>query len=157
MNSTNLCPIICLTLLLALAKPAWAVQIQSLPGHVPATTASLQPLGRLSRASRLNLTITLPLRDQEPLKKLLEQLYDPASPQYRHYLTPEQFAERFGPEKQDYEELIIFAKSQGLSVTGKHPNRTLLDVSGTVQNIERTFHVRMETYQHPSEGRTFYA
>ena len=42
-------------------------------------------------------------------------------------------------------------------MTGTHPNRTLLDVSGTVADIEQTFRVRMHAYQHPTEGRTFYA
>ena len=73
----------------------------------------MQPVGRLPGSSRLNLAIGLPLRHQEALTTLLEQLYDPASPQYRHYLTPEQFAEKFGPEKQDYEALMAFATAQG--------------------------------------------
>ena len=44
-----------------------------------------------------------------------------------------------------------------LTVTQTHPNRTLLDVSGSVADIERAFHVRMLVYQHPFESRTFYA
>ena len=108
-------------------------------------------------SSRLNLVIGLPLRNQEALITLLDQLYDPASPQYRHYLSPEQFAERFGPVKEDYEALIAFATAQGLVVTATHPNRTLLDVNGLVEEIERAFHVRMQVYQHPTEARTFHA
>jgi uncharacterized repeat protein (TIGR03803 family) len=111
----------------------------------------------LAPSSLLNLAIGLPLRNQESLTTLLDQLYDPASPQYRHYLTPEQFAEKFGPAKADYEALMAFAKAQGLRVTATHPNRTLLDVSGLVEDIERAFHVRMQVYQHPTEARTFHA
>jgi uncharacterized repeat protein (TIGR03803 family) len=97
------------------------------------------------------------LRNQESLTNLLEQLYDPTSPQYRHYLSSEQFAEKFGPTKQDYEAVIVYAKAQGLAVTATHSNRTLLDVSGSVADIERVFHVTMHTYQHPTESRTFHA
>ena len=142
---------------LLLLTPAWAVERQLLTGHIPSATARLQAVGRLPGSSRLNLAIGLPLRNQEALTTLLEQLYDPASPQYRHYLTPEQFAEKFGPAKEDYAALMVFAKAQGLVVDGTHPNRTLLDVSGSVEDIERVLHVTMQVYQHPTEARTFHA
>src|SRR6266567_452607 len=142
---------------LLLLTPAWAVERQLLTRHIPSATARLQAVGRLPGSSRLNLAIGLPLRNQAALTTLLEQLYDPASAQYRHYLSPEQFAERFGQAKQDYESLIAFAKAHGLAVTATHPNRMLLDVSGSVEDIERVFHVTMRVYQHPTEARTFHA
>src|SRR5258708_35834819 len=79
------------------------------------------------------------------------------SPQYRYYLSREQFAEKFEPAKEDYEALMAFAKAQGLVVTATHPNRVLLDVNGSVEDIERVFHVAMRVYQHPTEARTFHA
>src|SRR5438045_4929936 len=86
--------------------PAWALERQQLNGHVPAPTASMQAVRRLPASNRLNLAIGLPLRNEEELTALIEQLYKPASPQYRQYLTPEQFAKRFGPSEEDYETLI---------------------------------------------------
>ena len=130
---------------------------QVLRGHVPSITARLQPLGRLPATANLRLAIALPLRNRESLTTLLQQLYDPASPQYHRYLTPDQFAAQFGPTEADYEALIDFAKSNGLTVTGTHPNRALLDVGGTVADIERAFHVTLRVYPHPSEARTFFA
>ena len=50
-----------------------------------------------------------------------------------------------------------FAKSHGLTVKKTHPNRTLLDVSGSVADIEKAFHIKMRVYQHPVEARTFFA
>src|SRR5439155_5377278 len=64
---------------------------------------------------------------------------------------------RFGPTEKDYQALTDFAKSHGLTVTVAHPNRVLLDVSGTVSDIERTFHLALRVYRHPTEARTFYA
>ena len=103
---------------------------QFLRGHVPAVVAGLQPIGRLAATSRLNLAIGLPLRNQQALTQLLQQLSDPAHPNYRHYLTPEEFTAKFGPTEQDYQAVIAFAQANGLTVTGRHPNRTLLDVNG---------------------------
>lgn len=136
---------------------ASAGERQVLRGHVPAAVARLQPIERLAPTGSMDLAIGLPLRNREALTNLLEQLYDPASPNYHHYLTPEQFAERFGPAQSDYDALIAFVKSNGFIVTGTHPNRALLDVSGTVSDVEKTFQVILKVYQHPSEARTFYA
>jgi hypothetical protein len=134
-----------------------AADLQAVPVRLPAATAGLQPIGAMDRSHRLNLAIGLPLRNPEDLDQLLRQIYDPASLNYHHYLTPEQFTERFGPTEQDYQAVIAFAKTNGLTVTTLHPNRMLVDVSGPVGDIERVLHVNLQEYHHPSEARTFYA
>jgi len=138
-------------------KPQPAAGRQLLPSRVPAVVARLQPLGRLAATDRLKLAIGLPLRNQQALTRLLEQLHDPADPNYRHYLTPEEFAARFGPTEQDYQAVIAFAQANGLTVTGSHPNRALLEVSGSVADIEKALHLTLHLYPHPAEARTFYA
>ncbi len=133
--------------------------LQKLEGHRPEAVKrqNVQPVERLLASRRLQLAIGLPLRNQEALGAFLQQLYDPTSPQYHHYLTPEQFTEMFGPTEQDYQAVIAFAQSHGLTVTARHPNRVVLDVEGTVMDIEKAFHVAMQVYRHPKEARTFYA
>jgi subtilase family serine protease len=134
-----------------------AAERQSIRNHVSNVVAHLQAAGRLSASERLYLAISLPLRNTEALTNLLQQIYDPKNPNYRHYLTPEQFTERFGPSQEDYDAVIKFAETNGLTVTGKYSNRMLVDVEGAVSDIERTFHITMRVYQHPTENRTFYA
>jgi len=137
-------------------KLAVGAEIQVLRGQLPAA-AHLTPMERLSVSKRLDLAIALPLRNREALTNLLRQIYDPANPNYRRYQTPEQFAEQFGPTEDDYQAVIAFAKSNRLMVTGTHPNRTLLDVRGSVADIEKAFRVNLRVYKHPTEARTFYA
>ncbi len=91
------------------------------------------------------------------MDQLLQDIYDPASPNYHHYLTPEQFVERFGPTAADYEVAIAHAEANHLKVTGRHPNRVVLDVEGPVADIESALHVTMRLYDHPTESRPFYA
>ena len=128
-------------------------------GHVPPAVARLhlQPMSRLPATNRLNLAIGLPLRNQEALSKLLADIYDPASTNYHRYLTPEQFTAQFGPTEQDYQSLINFAQTNGLTVTATYPNRVLLDVSGSAASVEKVFHVKLNVYQHPAENRLFFA
>jgi len=139
--------------------PGIAAERQVLHGHVPAAVArfNLQPTGQLPATKSLHLAIGLPLRNQAALTDLIQQLYDPASPNYHQYLTPEQFTEQFGPTEQDYQKVIAFAKRNGLTVTGTSANRVLLDVSGSVADIEKAFQVTMLTYRHPTEARDFFA
>src|SRR5271157_3592743 len=144
-------------LLLVFTSPVWSAERQVVRGHVPVPEARRAPLDRLVSSKRLNLAIGLPLRNRDALTNLLGQIYDPASPLYHQYLTPEQFTERFGPKEEDYAAVVAFAKGNGFTVTGTHPNRTLLDVNGSVGDIEKAFHVNLRLYQHPKEARTFYA
>jgi uncharacterized repeat protein (TIGR03803 family) len=146
-------------LLLALNSPSLAAERQVLRGHVPEAVArlNLQPVGRLPSTNRLRLAIGLPLRNTNALNQLLQDMYDPASPQFRRYLTPEQFTEKFGPTQQDYDAVAQFAKGHGLEITTIHSNRVLLDVAGQVADIEKAFQITLRTYQHPREPRQFYA
>ena len=129
---------------------------QGIPGHIPGAVAALKPMGRMAGANRLNLAIGLPLRNADKLSQLLHQISDPASPNYRHYLTPAQFTEQFGPTEADYQSVIAFAQAHGLAVSATHPNRMLLDVTGAVADIEPALHVKMQVYQHPTEGRDIF-
>ena len=137
--------------------PAALAQRQLLFGHVPAAAANLQAVGALPETNRMNLVIGLPLRNKPALTNLLNDLYNPASPNFHQCLTPEQFTERFGPTAEDYQGVKDFALSHGLRVTGTHPNRTLLDVNGTVADIQEALHLHLRVYEHPVEGRLFFA
>lgn len=130
---------------------------KALHTNAPAIVSKLTPLGLLPPTNRLQLAIGLPLKDHAGLDAFLQQVYDPASTNYHKYLTPQQFTERFGPTESDYQSVIHFAQTNGLTVVRTFPNRVVLDVEGSVADIQRAFHVTLHLYQHPAEARTFYA
>ena len=130
---------------------------QRLRGHLPAAVTNLTAIGRENGSERLKLAIGLPLRNQDELGNLLREIYDPTSPNFHHYLTPEEFTARFGPTEEDYQAVRSFAEKNGFTVTATHPNRVVLDVDAAVTDIERTLHVEMRTYRHPTEARNFHA
>ncbi len=146
-------------LFLGLATTAWAQPVNQkfVPGNGSAIVRGLKPTGRLAASQSLHLVISLPLRHQDDLTNLLQRLYDPASPDFHQFLTPEQFTEQFGPTKEDYQAVAAFAKTNGLTVTKTHDSRMFLDLQGNVPDLEKTFHVTLNTYQHPRESRSFYA
>jgi subtilase family serine protease len=128
-----------------------------LNGHVPAAVSSLMASGVPSPDRQLRLAIGLPVRDQAGLDAFVAQVSNPASPNYRQYLTPAEFAQRFAPTAEDYQRVIDFAESHGLTVTATHPNRLIVDVNASVAQVERALHVTIRNYQHPVEAREFYA
>jgi kumamolisin len=71
----------------------------------------------------------------------LHELYNPSSPSFRQFLTVEQFTERFGPSQQDFDALIRFAKTNGLTVTGGSRDSMDVQLKGSVATIETAFHV----------------
>lgn len=140
---------------LLLSKPA-AAQREVLETN-SAAPAGITPIGRLPGSQVLNLTIALPLRNQDQLDALLQQLYDPTSPNYRHFLTVQQFTEQFGPTAGDYQQVLAFAQANGLQVTRTFANRLGVMVSAPAASVEHAFQVTMYEYQHPTENRIFYA
>lgn len=140
-----------------IVPPLRAAPRQILHGHVPAVVPQLHPVGQLLSTQFLTLGIGLPLRNTNDLARLLVELYDPASTNYHRYLTPGQFAERFGPNEADYQTVVAFAQAHGLEVTQAYSDRHLLRVRGSAANVSQAFQVTLHTYRHPTETRLFFA
>jgi subtilase family serine protease len=119
-------------------------------------SGQLQSMGRLPANQVLQLDLVLQLRDPLGLESFLSQVYDPASPTYRHFLTPTEFTARFGPTQDDYDAVLRFARTYGLEVVGGSRDGMDVQVKGSVAAVETAFHVDLRTYQHPTESRSFF-
>ncbi len=126
-----------------------------LPG--PVAGGSVPSMGPMDTQQRLHLAIHLPLRNPMQLEELLGNMYDPKSPQYHKYLSVSEFTERFGPSQSDYDRVASWLAKSGLTVTSRPPNRRFVAVEGSVETINRVFHVTINHYHHPNEARTFYS
>jgi hypothetical protein len=133
--------------------------MQQLQSHVSSyiTQGQASRLGAMASSEPMRLAIQLPLSNQAELSTLLQQLYDPASPNYHHYLTADEFTERFGPSVEEYQAVLEFAQSHGFSVGQAPRNRLLVNLAGTAGQVEEAFHVKMGIYQHPQENRSFFS
>ena len=67
-------------------------------------TKRLPSVGRMESSTHLDLAIGLPLRNREQLTNLLQELYKPVSANFRHYLTPDEFA------------CVVWPEPEGLSI-----------------------------------------
>ncbi|MFC5862620.1 protease pro-enzyme activation domain-containing protein [Acidicapsa dinghuensis] len=114
-------------------------------------------IGRLPSEQVMQLDVVLPLRDETSLKQFLSELSNPASPDYRKFITPTEFTTKYGPTEADYNAATAYLKANGFSIVGGSRDGMDIQVKGPVSAVEKAFHVVMRTYQHPTENRTFYA
>jgi kumamolisin len=127
-----------------------------LPARAPRAPAKAKRLGRVAGESRLRLSVSLPLRNPDALQALLKRLYDPGDPSFGRYLTPDEFARRFGPSQADYEAVADYFAGKGFKIARRHANRLLLTLEGRADVAEAAFDVRLHRYRDAS-GREFRA
>jgi subtilase family serine protease len=95
--------------------------------------------GRVSPEQRLTgvaLTFRLSPTQQSDLKELLREQQDRSSPNYHKWLTPEQYAARFGMTPNDLTKVTSWLQTQGLTVNGISRNRNEISFSGSVGQVE---------------------
>ena len=103
-------------------------------------------LDRLPATRSLDLAFGLASRDPRGLAEEVRAIYDPHSPSYRHFLTPFQYDELFGPEPRAVEALRGWLGGQGMVVApwnGGH----VIEARGAVAHIDAALHVRMLRYR----------
>ena len=83
---------------------------------------------------------------QADLNTLLAQQQDRSSPNYHKWLTPAQFADRFGLTQNDIAKVTAWLESQGLTVTSIANSRNQISFDGTVGQIESVFNIEMHDY-----------
>lgn len=104
---------------------------------------------------QLNLSIALQLRNSADLDNLLSAIYDPQSPQYHQYLTPDQFNTLFAPTPDTVQQVVTFLQSQGLTITNIASNNLFIDATGSVAQAQQAFQVQINNYT--VGNTTFYA
>ncbi len=87
----------------------------------------------------LELTIVLGLRNQATLKQLLADQQDPASPRYHQWLTPQEFASRFGPTDKQAGLVADWLKGEGFDITSVNPVARTIKARGDAETAERAF------------------
>lgn len=119
----------------------------TLTGVTPQVVRQSQLENHADPGQKLRIVVGLKLRDEASLDKLIKEQNDPASPGFRNYLGPEDFAARFSPTQQDVDAVIGFLKDNGLAIVEVTPNRTLIEAEGTVAQLETAFAVTINSYK----------
>ena len=93
----------------------------------------------------LSLRFSMTSAQTAALDKLLAAQQNPSSPLYHQWLTPEQFASRFGLDAADIATVSNWLQGQGLKVTGVARGGTFVQFSGSVAQVEKAFGVTLHS------------
>jgi subtilase family serine protease len=64
----------------------------------------------------MSLDLQLSPAQQADLDAFLEEQRNPSSPEYRYWLTPAQFADRFGSSANDVAKIVSWLEAQGFTI-----------------------------------------
>jgi hypothetical protein len=121
----------------------------TLAGTTPKAVKNAHDLGTIegSRSLRRMMLVFTPSSEQQAsLKRLVENQHNKNSADYHKWLTPEQFAAKFGPSDDDLAKVNGWLQSQGLNPTGVGRGRQWIEFSGTVQQVNSAFRTSMHQF-----------
>jgi uncharacterized protein (TIGR03437 family) len=78
---------------------------------------------------------------------------NPSAANYRKWLTPEEFGNRFGASRDDIEKIVAWLRSQNLNVNDVARGRNWITFSGAAQHVERAFKTEIHWYNVDGELR----
>ncbi|HLM95716.1 MAG TPA: protease pro-enzyme activation domain-containing protein, partial [Acidimicrobiales bacterium] len=136
----------------ALAAGAGREPLHGRQGIVPPGATLIGPA---PSTTTLPLVVTLQPRDPAALSAEVQAVSDPRAPEYRHFLTPAEFARRFGPTPSTVAQVASALRSQGLTVGPPSATGLSLPVSGTVAEVQSAFSTPISRYR-LSSGKTGY-
>jgi hypothetical protein len=98
-------------------------------------------------SQKLRLAIVLAPPHPAEEDEFLEAVHDRQSPLFHQFLSPEEWNARFGPSVEDERAVVDWAKSQGLTITHRYPNRLIVDVEAPAGVIEKALRVTLNKYR----------
>ncbi|MFD7903255.1 protease pro-enzyme activation domain-containing protein [Kitasatospora sp. NPDC059722] len=140
----------------AASTPHAAPRIE-LPNTVNPAVAHSEKKGDVPAEQQISVAVSLKLRNADELERFLAAVTTPGTPEYGHYLTPEQFNQRFGPTQAAVDQVKAYLAGQGLTVTEVSANRQVVSARGTNDQVSQAFGTHESSYVDPQLQRAFYA
>jgi uncharacterized protein (TIGR03437 family) len=153
--------IIALTIFVSLPVASWA-QADRIAGRVDATrlaklSGNVKPLARpefdqgpVDAGMKLNyvrMVFKPSPAQQAALDQLLRDQQTPRSANYRKWLSPEQFADRFGLSQADIDKVTSWMRSQGFDVVTVARGRRFIAFNATVQQVQTALKTEIHHYR----------
>jgi uncharacterized protein (TIGR03437 family) len=113
------------------------------------------PVEGTFRLGYIQMTFQQTPAQRADLDQLLAAQRDPASPDYHVWLTPEQYADRFGLSSTDLARITGWLRSAGFTIEYTARGRDWIAFSGTAARVEAAFHTSVHRYE--IEGQTHFA
>jgi subtilase family serine protease len=103
----------------------------------------------------MTLVFQLTATQQRNLEALLQQQMDPPSANYHRWLSPEEYAARFGLSQTDISRVAVWLRRQGFTNIIPARSRTWISFNGSAGQVESAFHTAI--HQYLVDGQMHYA
>src|SRR2546430_7302846 len=97
--------------------------------------------GRAPANFPLQIVVGLDLRNKAALEAFIADGSDPASPQFQHFLSQDEFNALYGPTSEQEQRVVEWLTASGFQVTERFANRLLVGATGNNAAAERAFGV----------------
>jgi len=98
------------------------------------------------RVGYMTLQFAPTASQQAALKHLLADQQDRRSPNYHKWITPQEYASRFGLAPDDLNKVVSWLRSQGFSIAHVARAGNWIAFGGTVGQVQQVFHTRIQRY-----------
>ena len=113
-------------------------------------------VGQTAPDRQITLALSLPSRDPQGARDFVSHVSKPGDPLYRHYVSPREYAARFGARQSDYDAVLAWAIAHGLTVGERYAARTVVPLTGPAASIQAALGVTFQDFR-DARGRVFYA
>jgi subtilase family serine protease len=122
---------------------------QAIPNTRPAWLGHAKNLGHASAGASVSARIYLtPNGGMAKLEQFAQAVSTPGNAQFRHFLKPSQYFQRFGTTTGAVSAVKSWLTGAGLRITGVEQHNRYVDVSGNVAAAEAAFGVSINRYKH---------
>lgn len=132
-----------------ITQPVNSGALMRIPGSTHALATSRNDRGRVdaSLTMRRMVLVLKPSEQQDAaLRKVIDAQKNPDSPSYHQWLTPEQFAAKFGSSQSDFDQVTNWLQQQGFSIDSVARGRQWVEFSGNAAQVEQAFHTEIHHY-----------
>jgi subtilase family serine protease len=127
-------------------------------GHIHRLAQARFDHGQVGDLFQLNDVMMMfkPTAEQQAaLNSLLEEQQNPSSPNYHHWLTPDEFGDRFGMSTAELTKVTTWLQERGFTLHEIPPSRNWIAFTGTARQMREAFNLRIHEYF--VNGQTHYA
>ena len=96
---------------------------------------------------RMILVLGVSAEQEHQLRTLLDSQQTVGSPNYHHWLTPEEFGQKFGPSPQDIQQVTGWLEQQGFRVGPVAKGGRWIEFSGAAAQVQTAFQTQMHNYE----------
>ncbi len=111
-------------------------------------------LGAAPLNDRFRALMGFPIRDFEGLTAAIDDIYDPASPNFRNYMTAQEWIDTYSPSELDFHLVKLWIESKDMEVGYEATNRLMFQFTGTVAQFNEAFQTELRVFsrKNPQSG-----